>query len=111
MFIGQVNEIYMNANDYFGKTIKLEGILKSFDIGEGPRYFVVRNGPGCCGDDGVVGFEILWAETKNYPEPESWVEAVGVLQSITVNEFLSNVYLNLSSLTALNRRGKEFVVQ
>ncbi|MDR0455596.1 MAG: hypothetical protein LBH20_02800, partial [Treponema sp.] len=46
MFIAQVNDIYLNAKDYMGKTIKLEGMFKCED----PYNFVVRYGfGGCCG--------------------------------------------------------------
>ena len=112
MFIGQVNNVYLNARDYIGKTIKLEGIFKEeYGVGEKPYYYVIRYGPGCCGDDGNVGFEVTWSENQDFPKPESWVEAVGVLKENTENEYFSYLYLDLSSLTPLNKRGMEYVSQ
>ena len=108
LFIGQVNEIYLNANNYLGKTIKLEGIFIQEHWEGADYYFVIRNGPGCCGDDGVVGFQVAWAANQPYPEVQSWVEAIGVLESRRIND-RSYLYLNLSSLTVLDRRGQEFI--
>ena len=111
MFIGQINEIYLNAEEYIGRTIKLEGIFQTHQSGEGQFYSVVRNGPGCCGDDGLVGFEVAWAENQRYPEHNAWVEAIGVLQLNRASNYISFPYLDLTSLTELNRRGREFVNQ
>ena len=111
MFVGQVNDIYLNADGYLGKTIKLEGIFKKGEDREKDYYFVVRYGPGCCGMDGLVGFEVLWSRGQSYPEDESWVEAIGVLKSSQLNEYLSILYLDLFSLTVLSVRGTEYVRQ
>jgi len=115
MFIAQVNDIYNNAEDYLGKTIKLEGILKKeqYYQDEGPYCFVIRYGPGCCGYDGNVGFEIRWDKerTQQYPDAESWVEAAGVLKSYEEDGYMQYLYLDLSSLNILRKRGSEVVVQ
>ena len=115
LFISQVNDVYLNSRDYLGKTIKLEGVFKQeqfYFMREKPYYFVVRYGPSCCGDDGNVGFEVAWANDseKSYPDSNSWVEAIGVLKLYQegLDRFL---YLDLFSLTVLNRRGNEFVFQ
>ena len=111
LFIGQVNEIYLNAQNYIGKTIKLEGIFKQEQHDNKQYNFVVRYGPGCCGDDGLVGFEISWGETwiKEYPKINSWVEAIGELRFN--NENPEQIYLDLSSLAVLDKRGAIFVPQ
>jgi len=115
MFIAQVNDIYNNAEDYFGKTIKLEGILKKeqYHEGEAPYCFVIRYGPGCCGYDGNVGFEIRWDKDRahQYPDAESWVEAAGVLKSYEEDGYMQYLYLDLSYLNVLPKRGSEVVVQ
>jgi len=111
MFIAQVNDIYLNAEDYIGKKIKLEGVfLKS--TGEEPYYFVVRYGPGCCGNDGLVGFEVAWDKEKAqpYPADDSWVEAEGVLKSYEEQGYQLS-YIDLTSLNVLTRRGAENVLQ
>jgi len=115
MFIAQVSDVYNNAEDYFGKTIKLEGILKKeqYYEGEPPYCFVIRYGPGCCGYDGNVGFEIRWDKDRSqqYPEAESWVEATGVLKSYEEDGYTEYLYLDLSSLNVLRKRGAEVVLQ
>jgi len=114
MFISQVNDVYLNAEDYMGKKLKLEGLfmMEYSDIRTEPYCFVLRYGPGCCGTDGNVGFEVAWTENqkKSYPKKESWVQATGELKTYEENDF-KYLYLELSSLDVLNTRGEEFVSQ
>ena len=109
MFISQVNDIYINKEDYLGKTIKIEGIFSEYyyDVTDKTYYYVMRYGPGCCGDDGNVGFEVLWEQT--YPKLNDWVEAVGVLE---LYQEMDSEYLRLrlTSLKVLDERGTEYVV-
>lgn len=77
-FIEQTNDIYLNLNDYLGKTIKIEGLIYSYEDENGDIcYAVVRNTPGCCGTDGLAGIDIRYNE--NYPEENTWVEVIGVM--------------------------------
>jgi zinc transport system permease protein len=117
MFIAQTNDVYLNAEDYLGKTIKLEGLFKSEQYmdngGPGNVYcFVLRYGPGCCGNDGNAGFEVAWDDDpeSTYPKQDDWVEAVGTLKTYTEDGY-PYLYLALSSLTVLDERGAEFVTQ
>ncbi|MDR2467879.1 MAG: hypothetical protein LBD22_02840 [Spirochaetaceae bacterium] len=112
LFIAQTNDIYLNAKDYLGKTIKLEGVFKKEDFSwqERPFFYVLRYGPGCCGYDGSAGFEVMWegANTQQtYPNEDDWVEAAGILTAFNDG----GIYIALTSLTVLNRRGAEFVRQ
>jgi hypothetical protein len=116
MFIAQTNDVYLNPEDYLGKTIKLEGLFKSeqgFD-NQQPYCFVLRYGPGCCGTDGNAGFEVAWDETepaeKLYPAEDDWVEATGVLKTYEEDGY-PYLYLALSSLRVLEEKGAEFVTQ
>ena len=114
MFISQVNDVYLNADDYLGKTIKLEGIFKQEQGYEKSYCFVLRYGPGCCGADGNVGFEVAWANGKaqSYPTIDSWVEATGVLKTYEEEDgYAPYLYLDLSSLNVLSKRGAETVIQ
>lgn len=110
MFIAQTNDVYFNAPDYLGKTIKYEGIFDVFEVPEtGATYYsVIRYGPGCCGIDANAGFEVIW--DKDYPNQNDWVEAVGVLEEYEENGF-QFLRLQLSSLTVLPTRGAEYVEQ
>jgi hypothetical protein len=116
MFIAQTNDVYLNAEDYIGKTIKVEGLFKAeqYDKNAPPYCFVLRYGPGCCGSDGNAGFEVAWNKeetaTKTYPQEDDWVEAVGVLKTYEENGY-PYLYLALLSLNVLDERGAEFVTQ
>jgi len=110
MFLTQVNNIYINREDYIGKTIRYEGIFKvqSPSDNQPPSFYALRYGPGCCGDDGNIGFEVLWdGETI---EDDAWVEIVGKLQLIGSGA-TERLIVNASSLTVLPVRGEEFVSQ
>ncbi len=111
MFIAQTNDIYINKDDYLGKTIKYEGIFdQSTWRNNGKTYsFVIRFGPGCCpGDNSAAGFEVLW--DKAYPKKNDWVEAVGVLEEYD-DAGIPSLRLALTSLKVLTKRGKEKVTQ
>jgi uncharacterized membrane protein YcgQ (UPF0703/DUF1980 family) len=112
MFIAQTNDVYLNAEDYLGKTIKLEGLFKYEQYGNANYCFVLRYGPGCCGSDGNAGFEVAWnkAANKTYPAADEWVEAIGVLKTYKENDN-PYLYLDLTSLTVMDTRGREFVMQ
>jgi len=114
MFISQVNDVYVNTDDYFGKTIKLEGlfVMEYSTARKEPYCFVLRYGPGCCGSDGNVGFEVAWSnnQKKSYPKEKAWVQATGELKTYEEENY-KYLYLDLASLTVLNTRGQEFVSQ
>jgi uncharacterized membrane protein YcgQ (UPF0703/DUF1980 family) len=115
LFIAQINDVLLNRDDYMGKMIKLEGIFLSGEAGGREYCYVIRKGPGCCGDDGQVGFEVSWDPPDKavigenlYPKRNDWVEAQGVLSKY--EEYGSSfLYLALAELNVLEKRGKEFV--
>ena len=109
MFINQCNDIYLNPNDYKGKLIKIEGIYDGYvDDACGERaYFVYWFGPGCCGLDGVAGFEFVY-NGKVVPEVQDWVEVIGAVEIVN-NDSLKTVRLNAISVNIKDERGKEFV--
>ena len=79
-FIEQTNDVYLNINDYIGKTIKMEGLIYKYEDEEGNTYYaVVRNTPGCCGNDGLAGIDIRY--NGEYPEVNTWVEVVGEVKA------------------------------
>jgi putative membrane protein len=113
MFISQVNDVYLNPEDYLGKTIKLEGLFKMEQGYDKAYCFVLRYGPGCCGNDGNVGFEVAWdnEKKKSYPGEDAWVEATGELKTYEEDGYTEFLYLDLISLNVLNKRGQETVIQ
>jgi zinc transport system permease protein len=114
MFIAQTNDVYLNAEDYMGKTLRLQGLFKREQSDYGSYCFVIRYGPGCCGNDGNAGFEVAW-EPRNkalvkYPAEDDWVEATGVLSSYEEDGY-PYLYLALTDLKVMDKRGAEYVTQ
>ncbi|MDR3229874.1 MAG: hypothetical protein LBT65_00390 [Synergistaceae bacterium] len=109
MFIQQCNDIYLNPDEYLGRTVRLEGIYEEEADEEsgGTFRYVIRRGPGCCGNDGVAGFEVLFDGTPP-PAPNDWVEAVGTVELVSADS-LESVVLRLSRLAVMEKRGAEFV--
>lgn len=83
-FIEQTNDIFINLEDYVGRTVTFEGLIYSYEDEKGDTlYAVVRNTPGCCGNDGLAGLDIRY--DKDYPKQDTWVEVTGVIEAETVN--------------------------
>ncbi len=113
MFLTQIMELNINAADYLGKTVALEGMFMTVETGEGgPVYrLVYRQSPGCCGNDGITGLEVVWDDpAAQYPAENDWVRAVGKLEQY-MEEGTPYLQLRLLSLTVLPERGLEFVTQ
>lgn len=114
MFIAQTNDIYLNTEDYLGKTIRLEGLFRTQSYTDMSKTycFVLRNGPGCCGNDGSAGFEVAWPEgsSRPYPNEDDWVEARGKLKYYDEDGY-PYLYIALDSLKIKDERGAEFVSQ
>lgn len=110
MFIAQTNDIYINPEDYLGKTLKYEGIFELSTLEETSQtyHYVIRYGPGCCGFDANAGFEVSWDGA--WPEQNDWVEVVGVLEEYE-EEGWRYLRLALSSIEVLDVRGAEYVDQ
>ena len=108
LFVEQVNDIYLNLEDYEGKTIKYEGVFEIYEYEPPDRTFcyVVRYGPGCCAMDGIVGFEIVW--DGDYPKFNDWVEVAGTVEPFHEQGF-ETVRMIATSLTKLPYRGDENV--
>ena len=82
-FIQATNDVYYNLNEYIGKTIKMQGLIYSYQDSNGDTcYAVVRKTPGCCGTDGLAGLDIRY--NGEYPKEETWVTVVGVMGTDTV---------------------------
>ncbi|MBQ3414379.1 MAG: hypothetical protein IJH39_03350 [Clostridia bacterium] len=95
-FIEQTNDVYINLKEYLGKTVKLQGLIYTYDDKNGNTYYaVVRNTPGCCGNDGLAGIDIKY--NGNYPAVDTWVEVEGVIESYKVNNYDTPV-LNIKSI-------------
>ena len=108
LFIAQTNDVYVNPEEYFDKTIRYEGLLKSLHWSQDDTtyHYVIRYGPGCCGYDGEAGFEVAW--DGEWPKDNAWCRVTGTLEEYTQDNILY-LRLVLSSLEELEERGAEFV--
>ena len=104
--------MYLNQDDYLGKTIKFEGMFTKYywDETDMTYYLVYRQSPGCCGADGLAGFEVVWPDEHAYPEENDWCEVVGTLETYDENDG-TFLHVVLDSLTVKSERGAEFVSQ
>jgi uncharacterized membrane protein YcgQ (UPF0703/DUF1980 family) len=111
MFLTQTNDVYVNKDEYLGRTIRLEGMFGTLDNVTPPCRYVYRFGPGCCGYDSNAGFEVVWKKPDaTYPNDNDWVAATGVLEDYE-QDGESFLRLALNSLVVKSVRGKEEVEQ
>jgi uncharacterized membrane protein YcgQ (UPF0703/DUF1980 family) len=108
-FIQQCNDIYYNPESYEGTVVKLEGIYDEyFDEYRGETsHAVYRNGPGCCGNDGVAGF--VFQYDGAFPTQNDWVEVTGIVELETYDDGFVNVILKATDVDVKAERGAEFV--
>lgn len=104
-FISMTNDFYYNLDSYVGKTIKMQGLVYEYNINGKKCYAVVRNAPGCCGNDGLAGLDIKY--DGNCPPPNTWVEIVGVVKK----EERPNGYNPIVNVTSMEEKavGQTFV--
>ena len=114
MFFQQCNDVYINAEDYIGKTVKLEGMYMCRDF-KFPNsdvmqvaHYVYRKAFICCNDDGIIGFMVLLDDCPA-PRQNEWVEATGKVEIIAPEKDGGIVVLRLTSLEVLDKRGAEYV--
>lgn len=105
-FIEQTTDMYLNLEDYIGKTVKIEGLIYQYQDDNGDIcYAVVRNTPGCCGNDGLAGVDIRY--DGEYPKIDTWVEVQGVIgKDIVFGEEVPAIRVSSIKETA---KGKTFV--
>lgn len=111
MFIGQIEDIYYNFEDYNGKLIQVEGmysVVEPVEENQEKVHFVFRNAPGCCGYDGWAGFLLNYE--GEYPEFNDWIKVIGTPE-IVKDGIYEDLYLNVISIEVMDERGLEFVNQ
>lgn len=135
MYVTKISEIGVDAGKTEGRIIKLEGmyykgmpyveasvdpnaieeaqnnnteVKKETKVTPGTenKNYVLRKSPGCCGDDGFVGFGFEY--NGELPKENDWIEVTGEL---TLSEDTGEMVLKASSVKILDKRGTEFVTQ
>ncbi|MEA4964640.1 MAG: hypothetical protein VB055_02300 [Oscillospiraceae bacterium] len=82
LYMTQINDWYMNFEDYAGKTVEIEGYYMVYNS----YTFVGRNGPTCpyC-TGGYVNFEFKSDEDLSALVSESsWIKVTGILREGTM---------------------------
>ena len=97
-FINATNDVYYNLESYLGKTIKMQGLIYEYDVDGKKCYAVVRNSPGCCGNDGLAGLDIKY--DGKCPPQNTWVEIVGVIEK----EKWQNGYNPIVNVTSMEEK-------
>lgn len=107
-FIAQTNDVYMNFDEYAGKIVRIEGyfyVYQDYNTGEN-YYAVVRNSPGCCGNDGLAGLDIKY--DGEYPAEKTWIRVIGKIEKYSEED--STPVIIVSSLEE-TQEGTGFVNQ
>ena len=110
-FVAQFTHINRNAADYIGRVVRYEGMFQTIHwhaTGE-DYHMVTRRTLGCCGDDGIVGFEVYLGEIEPFSD-NAWVEVEGELEWYEVGE-VRFLRVTATSVRELDQRGEEFVTQ
>ncbi|MCL2856943.1 MAG: hypothetical protein FWE19_04360 [Oscillospiraceae bacterium] len=107
-FLTQINQIFMNRERYLGRTIRYEGMFYSMHWEEYTYHFVIRNTHGCCGPDGMIGFDVALGEFDPFPD-NTWVEVTGVLDEFEFSEWYNMLIINVTSIVEMPERGLEFI--
>lgn len=81
IFLPLVNDIYLNKEEYVGKKIRISGQVVKFEdkqINE-TLYAILRQGPGCCYNDSVIGFEFILEKGQKPPKEQKWYEMIATV--------------------------------
>lgn len=97
-YMTQINDWYMNFQDYKDKTVLIEGYYLSIN----GHHFVGRNGPTCpyC-TGGYVDFEFTSDQDFTGYEPAStWIRVYGILREATVklNDHITAPFYHLEAV-------------
>ncbi len=105
VFVGYTNDMFYNPKTYNGQVVQLEGLIYiDYYFQEDGEFFVTRNTPGCCGDDGLAGLQIEYDGV--IPVEGTWVTVKGVWQD---SDYSSNGWaLQVYSLE-VTEPGDEFL--
>ena len=102
-FVNQMFEIFLNYRQYLGNTIRYEGMFHTIQWGGDEFHVVFRYMLGCCGEEEILGFEVMLNDTDPFPD-DTWVEVIGELDQD--DGFL---IVRVISITEMDQRGEAFV--
>lgn len=91
-FIEATNDVIVNLPEYIGKAISIQGFVSQDEAKNGDiSYSVYRQTPGCCGNDGTAGLDIVCID--DYPQIGTWVKATGIVEEDPFKEKNPVIYV------------------
>ncbi|MBR0413596.1 MAG: hypothetical protein IJI67_00830 [Clostridia bacterium] len=122
-YVTLINDVYNNPNNYLGKVVQIDGMYTSETYNGKTYYYVYRQGPGCCGNDGsMCGFEFTSGngtypdytpQKDDPPAAHPWIKVVGTLEQYyeDQNGQQAGPFYTLSNATyeVMTTRGAEVV--
>lgn len=104
-FHERIEEFFTKHIELLGQPVLIEGYLF---VGDAPelerdRYYYVYHWQESCCDDGLMreGMEVVWlSDQETYPEPESYVRAIGLLR-IYEDHGMQLIRLELQSIESI----------
>ncbi|MCL2397227.1 MAG: hypothetical protein FWC93_04095 [Defluviitaleaceae bacterium] len=102
-FVDEMIEILINQQQYLGRAVRYQGIFETIPWYDQNFFIVFRNTLGCCGEDEIIGLEVLMGDREPFPD-NTWVEVTGTLE--IYDGFLA---LRVSSIIEMDERGAELV--
>lgn len=103
-YISQINDIWLNTEEYLGKTIEIEG----FPMTNGTYTFVGRYGPGCCVGDGYAYMEYEYDEELDLTDEKDWIKVIGTIRQ-GQDEYGPYIYIEATNVEKLEIRGLDRV--
>jgi uncharacterized membrane protein YcgQ (UPF0703/DUF1980 family) len=108
-FVGQLNDMTLNINNYTGKTVRYEGFIYIPEQKVDDMDFVVARKYYCCGTDSyIVGLGCVYEGTN--PADNAWVEVTGIIEKRAGKDGDYPI-IKVSNLVVMDTRGEEFVSQ
>ena len=107
-FVTQINQIFLDPEAYLGRMVRYEGMFFRAHLEGEDFYVVIRYTFGCCGNDGMIGFEVVLNGTEPFPD-DTWVEVTGVLEEYET-QGQAFLVVNATTVTQMPERGQEIVL-
>lgn len=108
-FIQQCMNVYLNPEDFQDKLLKIEGLCEVWDDNGETHYLVYRNTPGCCGNDGTIGFMFLYKGEEKLAS-KNWISVTASV-NIGKNPFgQKSITLDATEVIIKEKHGAEFVM-
>ena len=108
-FVAQVDDIYINPDNYKDKMIVIEGMYSTINDVDEIYNIVYRLTPGCCPGDDDLPRGFMFRYDGVLPQENDWIKATGTPEIEIHESGETGVFLNLTDLEIMSTRGAELV--